>query len=161
MKYIYAETLTRILITSLFIIAHSKKLTNTSIDRRMDKLWYIHTMEYYSTIKRTTATDKTKDESQIHNAEQIKHLTQKNIYHIFFIYHIVLFIWGYACERAQSCQTLCDPTDCTPPGSSVRGDSPGKNTVVSCHALLRGISQARDWTHISCVSCIGRQIPYH
>ena len=22
---------------------------------------------------------------------------------------------------AQSCQTLCDPTDCSPPGSSVRG----------------------------------------
>ena len=26
-----------------------------------------------------------------------------------------------------------------PPGSSVHGDSPGKNTGVSCHALLQGI----------------------
>ena len=25
------------------------------------------------------------------------------------------------------------------PGSSVRGDSPGKNTGVGCHALLQGI----------------------
>jgi len=29
--------------------------------------------------------------------------------------------------------------DCSPPGSSVHGDFPGKNTGVSCHALLKGI----------------------
>ena len=28
----------------------------------------------------------------------------------------------------QSCPTLCDPTGWRPPGSSVHGDSPGKNT---------------------------------
>ena len=27
----------------------------------------------------------------------------------------------------QSCLTLCDPMDCSPPGPSVHGDSPGKN----------------------------------
>ena len=32
-----------------------------------------------------------------------------------------------------------DPMDCGPPGSSVFGDSPGKNTGVACHALLQGI----------------------
>ena len=42
-------------------------------------------------------------------------------------------------EVAQSCPTLCDPLDCSPPGSSVHGDSPGKNTGVGCHALLQGI----------------------
>ena len=26
--------------------------------------------------------------------------------------------------------------DCSPPGSSVHGDSPGKNTGVGCHALI-------------------------
>ena len=40
---------------------------------------------------------------------------------------------------AQSCLTLCDHMDCSLPGSSVHGDSPGKNTGVSCHALLQGI----------------------
>ena len=39
----------------------------------------------------------------------------------------------------QLCLTLCDPMDCSPPGSSVHGDSPGKNTGVCCHALLQGI----------------------
>ena len=29
--------------------------------------------------------------------------------------------------------------DCSPPGSSVHGDSPGKNTGVGCHTLLQGI----------------------
>ena len=28
--------------------------------------------------------------------------------------------------------------DCSPPGASVHGDSPGKNTGVGCHALLQG-----------------------
>ena len=44
------------------------------------------------------------------------------------------------CLVAQSCPTLCDPMDCSPPGFSVHGDSPGKNTGVGCHALLQGIS---------------------
>ena len=40
---------------------------------------------------------------------------------------------------AQSCLTLCNPMNHSPPGSSVHGDSPGKNTTVGCHALLQGI----------------------
>ena len=40
---------------------------------------------------------------------------------------------------AQSYLTICDPIDCSPPGSSVHGDSSGKNTGVGCHALLQGI----------------------
>ena len=31
---------------------------------------------------------------------------------------------------AQSCPTLCDSMDCSPPGSSVHGDSPAKSTGV-------------------------------
>ena len=34
---------------------------------------------------------------------------------------------------------LCDLMYCSPAGSSVYGDSPGKNTGVGCHALLQGI----------------------
>ena len=43
------------------------------------------------------------------------------------------------CLVTQLCPTLCDPTDCSPPGSSVHGDSPGKDTGVGCRALLQGI----------------------
>ena len=43
------------------------------------------------------------------------------------------------CLVTQSCLTLCDPMDWSPPGSYVPGDSPGKNTRVGCQALLQGI----------------------
>ena len=35
-----------------------------------------------------------------------------------------------------------------------------KNTGVDCHSLLQGIFLTRGSTHVSCVSCIGRQILY-
>ena len=41
---------------------------------------------------------------------------------------------------------------CSLPGSSVCGDSPGKNTGVGCHALLQGIFWPRDQTHVSCIA---------
>ena len=40
---------------------------------------------------------------------------------------------------AHWCPTLCDPMDYNPPGSSVLGDSPSKNTGVGCCALLQRI----------------------
>ena len=43
------------------------------------------------------------------------------------------------CLVAQLCLTLCDYMDCSPPGSSVHADSPGKNTGVGCHVLFQGI----------------------
>ena len=52
----------------------------------------------------------------------------------------------------QSCLTLCDPMDCSPSGSSVHGDSPGKNTGVVAMPSSRGSSQARDRTQVSCVA---------
>ena len=39
-------------------------------------------------------------------------------------------------------------------------DSPGDNTGVGCHALFQGIFLLWDQTHISHVSCIGRQVFY-
>ena len=39
--------------------------------------------------------------------------------------------------------TLCNLMDCSPPGSSVHGNSPAKDTGVGCHALLQGIFQTQ------------------
>ena len=39
----------------------------------------------------------------------------------------------------QSCPTLCDPMDCSPPMLFCPWDSPGKNIGVGCHVLLQGI----------------------
>ena len=41
-----------------------------------------------------------------------------------------------AAKSLQSCPTLCDPIDRSPPGSCP-WDSPGKNTGVGCHFLLQ------------------------
>ena len=43
------------------------------------------------------------------------------------------------CSVTQPCPTLCNLMGCSPPGSSVCGGSPGKNTGVGCHDLLQGI----------------------
>ena len=43
------------------------------------------------------------------------------------------------CLVAQSCPTLCDPMDCSPSGTSIHGDSSGKNTGVGCRGLLQEI----------------------
>ena len=40
--------------------------------------------------------------------------------------------------RAQSCLTLCDSTDCGPPGSSVHGISQARILEWVCHFLLQG-----------------------
>ena len=53
------------------------------------------------------------------------------------------------CLVAQSCLTLCDPMDCRPPGSSVHGDSPGRNTELVAMLSSRGSCQPRDPTQVS------------
>ena len=61
---------------------------------------------------------------------------------------------GGVCVCSQSCLPLCNPMDCSLPGSSVRGILPGKNTGVGCHFFLQRIFP----TH---VFCTGRWILYH
>ena len=48
------------------------------------------------------------------------------------------------CLVAQSCPTLWDPMDHKLPGSSVRGDFPGKNTEVAAYPFSRGTSRPRN-----------------
>ena len=47
------------------------------------------------------------------------------------------------CLVTQLFLTLCDPMECSLPGSSVHGYSAGKKTRVGCHALLQGIFQTQ------------------
>ena len=50
-----------------------------------------------------------------------------------------LIMCGKKVLVTQSCVTLWDLMDCSLPGSSVHGDSPGKNTEVGRHSHLQGI----------------------
>ena len=66
------------------------------------------------------------------------------------------------CLVTQLCLTLCDPMNCSLPGSSVHGDFPGKNTRVGCHVLSlpgemminvsKGSTQSRDRTQVSSIT---------
>ena len=42
-------------------------------------------------------------------------------------------------KSLQSSPTLCNPKNCSPPGSSVHEDSPGQNTRVGCRFVLQVI----------------------
>ena len=59
---------------------------------------------------------------------------------------------------AQLCPALCDPMDCSSPGSSVRGISQARVLELVTISSSRGSSQARNRTH---VSCFGRHLLYH
>ena len=67
-------------------------------------------------------------------------------------------LWTGCCCIAQSCLTLCDPTDCSPPGSSVHGILQARTLEWVSIPFSRGSSWPRDQTG---VSCIGRWILYH
>ena len=55
-------------------------------------------------------------------------------------------------EVAQSCLTLCDPMDCSPPGSSVHGILQARVPEWVAISFSRGSSQPRDWTQVSCTA---------
>ena len=62
------------------------------------------------------------------------------------------------CSVMQLCPPLCYPMDRSPPGSSVHGDSSGKNVGMGCHALLQGIFPTQG-SNTGLLHC--RKILYH
>ena len=74
-------------------------------------------------------------------------------YMLMYIHYI-----KYICVFNHSVTSLCNPMDCSLPGSSVHGDSPGKNTGVGCHALLQGIFPTQG-SNLGLLHC--RWILYH
>ena len=69
-----------------------------------------------------------------------------------------------ACMRAkflQSCPTLRDAMNCSPPGSSVHRSRQAWMLEWVATPSSKGSSRPRDRTCISCVSCLGRWALYH
>ena len=61
----------------------------------------------------------------------------------------------------QSCPTLCDPMDCSSPGSSVHGVFQARILEWVAISSFWGSSQPSDWTFLSRISCFGKRILYH
>ena len=53
---------------------------------------------------------------------------------------------------AQSCPTLCNSVDCSPPGSSVHGILQARILKWVAIPFSRGSSWPRDWTWVSCIA---------
>ena len=64
-------------------------------------------------------------------------------------------------KSLQLCLTLCNPIDCSLPGSSAQGILRARILEWVAISSSRRSSQPRDRTHISYVSCIGRWVLYH
>ena len=52
----------------------------------------------------------------------------------------------------QSCLTLCNPRDCSPPGSSFHGIFQARILEWAAIPFSRASSQARDQTWVSCLA---------
>ena len=65
-----------------------------------------------------------------------------------------------SCSVNQSCLTLCDPMDCSLPGSCILEILQARKLEWVVRPSTRGSSQPRNRTHITCVSCIGSQMLY-
>ena len=74
---------------------------------------------------------------------------------------LYFFLCVRVCSVTQLCLTLCDPRDCSPPGSSVHGILQVRILEWTAISSSRGSSPPRDPAHVSCVSCIGRRMLYH
>ena len=76
---------------------------------------------------------------------------------------MLLFIHS-ACICAkllQSCPTLCNAMDCSPLGSTIHVTFQARIQEWVAMSYSRGSSQPRDWTCVSYVFCIVRQVLYH
>ena len=76
-------------------------------------------------------------------------------------YQIVQFKYRQLCSDPRWCLILFDSMDCGLPGSSVHGILQARILEWVAISFSRGSSWSRNWTWISYVSCIGRQILYH
>ena len=61
-------------------------------------------------------------------------------------------MWVKWSEVAQLCPTLCDPMDCSLPGSSTHGIFQARILECVVISFSRGFSQPRDWTRVSCIA---------
>ena len=67
---------------------------------------------------------------------------------------------GEHAKSLQSCPSLCNAVDCSPPGSSVHGVLQARTLERVAMPSPRASSPPRDRICISYVSCIGRWLPY-
>ena len=92
-----------------------------------------------------------------------KHKEETDLrFHMWSLYpsHPIIYSSVHA-KSLQSCLTLCDPVDCSPPGSSIQGILQARILELVARPSSRGPSRPIDWTHVTYISHISRQVLYH
>ena len=69
--------------------------------------------------------------------------------HLYPLLHLYIYLWVCA-KLLQSCPTLCNPVDCSPPGSFVHRILQARILDWVAIPSSRKSSWPRNWTHISC-----------
>ena len=86
----------------------------------------------------------------------------KDIYKIYktlICFGVCVCVW--TCSVTQLYLTLCNPMDSSLPGSSIHGIFLARVLEWVAISFSRLSSWPRDWTWVSSIPCIGRQILYH
>ena len=75
------------------------------------------------------------------------------------LFHFEKVQWLFVC--VQSCPTLCEPMDCSPPGSSVNGVFQARIVVWFIISFSRGSSQTRNWSNLCLLHWQADSLPLH
>ena len=105
---------------SLTCVSFFRAPVSTAPISSMKNQWLIHTMKTYS--KRDVT-------ERLSWSPSFKIPTGKDVH----------------AKSSQSCPALCDPIDCSPPGSSVHGILQARTLEWVAISSSRGSSQPRDW----------------
>ena len=148
------EDLSRQIILQGFI-----KLNSPCKNLHLNKsdLTYFVAMSHFSLLgPRTSRSHHEADSTADRGKKKFKWRIRK-----IFTNETMIILYVLCCAKSlQLCLTLCDPMN-PPPGSSVPGILQSRILEWAAVPFSRGASQPRDWTRISYVSCISRQVLYH
>ena len=93
--------------------------------------------------------------SDPHCRQVLYHLSTREVHTMCVC--VYTYIYTYTSMRAKSlqlCSTLCDPMDCSPPGSSVHRILQAGTLEWVAMPSYRGTFQPRDRIHVFCSYCI-------
>ena len=129
-------------------------IIKVSMDRWIKTMQYIYGREYYWARKQDAVMTFAATEMDLEMILRSDALHSEKDKHP--------IMWLMCCAKLlQSCPTLCNSMDCSPPGSSVYGTLQARILDWVAISSSRGSSWLRDWTHVCYIICIGRRVLYH
>ena len=113
-------------------------------------------------ILKWVAVSFSRGSSQLMNRTYVSFIGRQILYHC-ATWKTPVYIYQFSsvAQSFRHVQFFCNPTNWSPPGSSVHGIFQARILKWVATDSSRGSPQPRDGTHVFCVSCIGRPMLYH